>query len=329
MDNIEEIEIWKNIPGWEGFYQASSFGRIKSLDRIIPHGRGYKYTVRGMLLKAQPWRRGYLQVRLLRSGTGITCRVHQLVAICFMGHVPDGHTVVVDHKNNIKTDNRLCNLQITTSRHNNTKDKLGKSGYTGAFENPCGTFTAKIRTNGKTTHLGVFETAEAAGDAYHEAVRGLKEGVFPIKRWVPESGYFGVRRTKQDTFQVVVTTKDKTHYFGTYEDAVVAARVYDRKAIELNGLNITTNFPKHESVLDLPEYHVPPKAYNRKMADSGFKGVYAVKDRFRATIWNDGTKVLIGYFNTMEEAGRAYDRRALEVKGPNTYTNFPISDYTT
>ena len=105
-------EIWKNIENYEGLYQVSNLGRVKSLDRIDNIGRKRK----GRILKAQQINSGYLQVPLWKNNKVELKRVHRLVAEAFLDN-PD-NLPEVNHKNEIKTDNRVENLEFCDSFYN-------------------------------------------------------------------------------------------------------------------------------------------------------------------------------------------------------------------
>jgi len=100
-------EKWKDIPGYEGFYQASTLGRIKSLSR--------KHAPREMILKPGKHRAGYGLVSLNIRRNRKMFAVHQLIAKTFIGPT-DGFEV--NHKNSIKTDDRLKNLEVITQQQN-------------------------------------------------------------------------------------------------------------------------------------------------------------------------------------------------------------------
>jgi hypothetical protein len=113
-------EIWKDIPGYEGRYQASSFGRIKSLKRQV---RGANPYTRNTFLRTLPERilrpgryckAGHVSVVLGRGTTGIP--VHQLIMVTFVGESPKGMEVL--HNNGDPTDNRLENLRYDTRTEN-------------------------------------------------------------------------------------------------------------------------------------------------------------------------------------------------------------------
>ena len=113
-------EIWKDIPGYEGRYQASNLGRIKSLERKVRSVNRYTRndffrTVPERILRpGQQRKTGHLSVVLGRG----TCSkpVHQLVARAFLGTVPENNEVL--HNNGNPTDNRVENLRYGTRREN-------------------------------------------------------------------------------------------------------------------------------------------------------------------------------------------------------------------
>lgn len=112
-------EEWRDIPGFEGFYQASNTGRIRSLDRIVTRmRRGFeqKYFKAGIVLKSTPTKRGYFRVLICIDPIRIHKTVHQLVALTF---IPNPNNLKeLNHKNGVKADNQPENLEWCTRRHN-------------------------------------------------------------------------------------------------------------------------------------------------------------------------------------------------------------------
>lgn len=108
-------EIWKDINGYEGLYQISNFGNVKSVDRISKHSNG-DLTLKGKLLKSVKNSRGYLQVDLCKNGKIKKILIHRLVAQTFLPN-PDNKPHI-DHINTITTDNRVINLRWVTQKEN-------------------------------------------------------------------------------------------------------------------------------------------------------------------------------------------------------------------
>ena len=101
MQNYKEI--WKDIPNYEGMYQVSNLGRVKSLKRGKQH-----------FLKCWEHCSGYIHVGLSINFKRKTFKVHRLVMLAFVGE----SDLQVNHKNGIKADNRLENLEYCTRSEN-------------------------------------------------------------------------------------------------------------------------------------------------------------------------------------------------------------------
>jgi len=162
------MEIWKDIPGFEGSYQASNLGRLKGLSRMFLKNGKYPCFTKEQILKQIISNSGYFFVNLCVNTKRRTIQTHKLMAITFLNHTPCGHKCVVDHKNNIKTDNRLENLQLISHRENLSKDKKGcSSKYTGvSYHKNQRKWQSSIRVNGKPTYLGSFDCEIEASIAY-------------------------------------------------------------------------------------------------------------------------------------------------------------------
>jgi hypothetical protein len=110
-------EIWKDIPGYEGLYQASNFGRIKSLERLIKQVNRIIH-VKERILKNSIDRNGYLSVELYKDHVGKRIGVHRLVLLSFVPCNDRSHRKEVNHLNGIKTDNMVDNLEWCTQSEN-------------------------------------------------------------------------------------------------------------------------------------------------------------------------------------------------------------------
>lgn len=100
-------EIWRDIPGYEGLYQASDFGRVRSLPRAKTGGK---------ILTPQMNNSGYHRVSITSAGQHKYLYVHHLVALAFLGPRPGGDDI--NHINGVKTDNRPENLEYATRSQN-------------------------------------------------------------------------------------------------------------------------------------------------------------------------------------------------------------------
>jgi hypothetical protein len=157
-------EVWKPVVGYEGLYEISNTGRVKSFKSRITK-----------ILKPCMNNNKYLHIGLLLDKKMKTHRIHQLVAMAFLDHVPCGMKVVVDHINDNRLDNRAENLQIISHRDNVYKTQ-GKytSQYKGVSKSKLSKkWKAEIRINGKIKHLGLFTDEHEAHLVYQEALSKL------------------------------------------------------------------------------------------------------------------------------------------------------------
>lgn len=115
-DVLSLKEIWKDIPGYEGYYQASTFGRIRSLDRDRVDTLGRKFRVKGTIRKPATSKDGYLELDLNCDGHVKYFRVRRLVAITFIPN-PENKPEV-NHKDGNKKNNSALNLEWVTSLEN-------------------------------------------------------------------------------------------------------------------------------------------------------------------------------------------------------------------
>ena len=108
-------EIWKPIVGYEGRYEISNMGRVKSLDRYV-NNRHFEEKI----MNVQKTKDGYSYVQLSRPGERHTKKIHQLVMENFTDYKSRGSdaTYQIDHINGNKDDNRLENLEIVTHKEN-------------------------------------------------------------------------------------------------------------------------------------------------------------------------------------------------------------------
>lgn len=109
-------EVWVGIKGYENMYQISNLGRVKSLERWVNHGLSEKQFVENKILKPRLYNNGYFFIVLCRDGKKKNSSIHRLVASAFIENI--GNKEWVNHKNGIKIDNDVNNLEWVTSSEN-------------------------------------------------------------------------------------------------------------------------------------------------------------------------------------------------------------------
>ena len=132
-------EIWKDIEGYENRYKISNYGKVKSLYRKVKFPKGFLYSVPEKILNPGISSQGYHFVNLTKYGKQKGVRVHRLVALSFIPNPQNKRCI--NHKNGIKADNRVENLEWATHSENNKhaydiglkigalKNKFGKDNY--------------------------------------------------------------------------------------------------------------------------------------------------------------------------------------------------------
>lgn len=163
-------EIWKDIPNTQGIYQASNLGRIRSVDHVDHRGMPW----RGKVLKQfRNGNKGYVGVTIFKKSK----KSHRLICSAFFGDRDS--SIHVNHKNGIRSDNRLENLEWCTPKENsqhsykvlNRKSFGGHQGKTGALNHN----SKKVKaTNLLTKEIILFDSATQAAKKV-----GLASGMVP------------------------------------------------------------------------------------------------------------------------------------------------------
>lgn len=117
------MEVWKSIPNYEGFYEVSSYGRVRRVDSVVKTGIKYNDTKvwRGRVLKQNRKRNGYFTVDLCKDNIIKTITVHKLVATAFLPKPENANQV--NHINCDKADNRVENLEWCSAEENRAHAK--------------------------------------------------------------------------------------------------------------------------------------------------------------------------------------------------------------
>jgi len=172
------MEIWKDIKDYEGYYQISNFGNVKSLTRLVGESSKKHYRIKGQPLKKFVNNYGYYQVTLCKNNKLKNYRVGCLVWDAFGDKPRNGLKLQVDHINGDKQDDRFSNLQLLTNRENCSKGFMqnGKktSKYTGvSWDKKLKKWVTHIGNNGKYKHLGYFNNELEASKVYQKELLNL------------------------------------------------------------------------------------------------------------------------------------------------------------
>lgn len=161
-------EMWKNVPGYERYYQISNLGNIRSKDRLTRNNR-CRFIKKGKILKPQPNSNGYLRIYLVKDGSPKKYFfIHRLVALAFVEN-RDGKPHV-NHIDSNYLNNRADNLEWVTHSEN-MHHAINKGRFGNHFEKTKKLlleFNAKqqkavIGTNIKTGEILRFKSIQEAG----------------------------------------------------------------------------------------------------------------------------------------------------------------------
>lgn len=122
------MEKWKDIEGYEGYYQVSNRGRVRSVDRIVRHSKGGPYKLKGRILRPRPVDKyGHVQVFLCKNGLQRSAYIHRLVLAAFVCPCPAGKECL--HGAAGISDNSIGNLKWGSRSENqldkNRRDRTG------------------------------------------------------------------------------------------------------------------------------------------------------------------------------------------------------------
>lgn len=171
------IEKWKDVLAYEGLYQVSNKGRVKSLARkqfntSKTGGKNWTSHYPPVILKHGLTTKGYPIVALHKDGRQRTKTVHRLMAQVFLDDYSE--TLFVDHKDTVRTNNLIGNLRMATFEQNganSTKQKGCSSKFKGVcYDKSRSKWQAQMKLNYKVIHLGRYDNEEEAARAYDVAL---------------------------------------------------------------------------------------------------------------------------------------------------------------
>jgi len=161
------MERWRAVPGFEGYYEVSDAGRVRSVDRVIVSRRGDQRRMAGKVQQLRA-RGRYLTATLCRGGRKTIVRVHVLVLRAFVGRRPPGKEGC--HGNGLSLDNRLSNLRWDTPLANHADKRAHGTILCGERHQNC------TMTDGQVSEVRALPAGR----------RGTEDN---IARWAREHGF--------------------------------------------------------------------------------------------------------------------------------------------
>jgi hypothetical protein len=175
------MEIWKPANGYEGYYEVSSMGRVRSVDRTTPHPRNKTMVLarKGRILKYEFDKYGYPVVTLSKDSKTKTFKIHRLVAMAFVDN--PNNLSEIDHINAKKYDNRPENLRWCTTQQNSEwrtqklrpKVKCKETGgvFTSSYDAAAWVIQKGLKTKKGIQTTNYKTVARCIRDACHNRIR--------------------------------------------------------------------------------------------------------------------------------------------------------------
>ena len=168
------MEEWRDVAGYNGKYQVSNLGNVRSIDRTFVNACGVRVTRKGFPLKPMLNQGGYLKVTMHKRGKVNTEVVHRLVAEAFIPN--NKHLPQVNHKDGDKSNNAVSNLEWCTSLEN-MHHAAQKGLRNNALEYAKSKRKAVIATNIETGEESFYESIHAAEKIFGNHVTNVLSGL--------------------------------------------------------------------------------------------------------------------------------------------------------
>ena len=157
--------IWKPIKNYEGLYEVSDQGEVRSVNRTVVSKNGKHMKFKGSIKSQKISNNGYLRVRLSKEGKVKNHSVHRLVAEAFIGDIPDGYEV--NHIDCNPLNNELSNLEIVTHL-DNIKHSYNQGHYYGINHK-------KVRVIYKNGDVTIFNSCQEASESLGIGLGGFNK----------------------------------------------------------------------------------------------------------------------------------------------------------
>lgn len=226
----DRLEVWKDLPGYEGLYKVSNLGRVRNTKKIL---NPYKGT------------NSYKYIRLTKNRESRRFSVHRLVYFTFNTESDINTKLVVHHKDGIRDNNNLDNLSLITQRENTYYNRPYKSSkYIGvSLSSKTSKWESSINLKGKNYHLGTYNKELDAHKAYLKALSDfniLGKLPAPFKR---KNKFKGVTKSGSK-WSVNIFYNRKTYYLGTFSCIHEARDLYLIASAERQKGNFPTKVTK-------------------------------------------------------------------------------------
>ena len=227
------------------------------------------------------------------------------------------------------------------SKSKRKRRSSSKSGWFGVRKLRSGKYEAQIRIDGKTTHLGTYDTAKQAATAHNKEAIKLRRpfsklnypkkapvGYTPIQQALRSTntvGYRGVIKCGKNFQALIWIGGNRTHlgkhiHLGLYDTAKEGAVAYDRAILKANRSTTLLNFPDMVHNLDVE----PKRKKSKVKSTTGYKGVSKARSgRFIAMVRINGKNKSVGTFDTAVAAALAFDQAAIKAGKKKSTLNFP------
>ncbi len=235
-------ERWKPVVGWEGYYEVSDQGRVRSLDRTLPSGPHKGWTFPGKVLRPSLAGRGYPVVMLtLTTKRREYQYVHRLVYTAFRGAIPSNRDI--DHKDRDRRNNTPGNLRLSREFDNVANNTISK-GVT--YSKKWCKWVAYIKRRGRYIHLGGYSDSAVALEARQAAQKLLLGRFCPHTQHLSTTAIDAIRKriyrvlhrtsrgvsyvTAQSRWLCYVQINKTKVYFGSFRtraSALACRRAFD------------------------------------------------------------------------------------------------------
>ena len=169
---MDKEEIWKPIKGYEGLYEISNFGNVRSLDRVIICKDGRRFPFKGKPKTVYMNRNGYLQVNLHKGNKLRHKEIHRLIAESFIEN--ENNLPVVNHIDENRSNNDISNLEWCTEEHNYNYSKHKLVGLIKKHKTNTGEHHISKSKNGKRKYRVCFRVF---GEMYSSSFCSLDEAI--------------------------------------------------------------------------------------------------------------------------------------------------------